>query len=118
MTYLVRGLYRPGADQERLKIRAAHIRYMLEWLPRTVFGAALFNDEAQRAAGMVVALDVATRAEADRFVAGEPYCSAGLFEVVEITALKQMTPPYGPEVLECELARELGSVETHEGKGA
>ena len=114
MAYLVHCLYRDGGDRDRLAIRADHLRHMLHWLPRTVFGSALFDDRRQRAIGMVVAVDVETREEAEAFIAAEPYNRAGLFGAVEITQLKVMTPPYTPDRLEQELAREEALLATRE----
>ena len=103
MAYLVRCLYRPGGAQERLPLRADHIRHMLDWLPRTVFGAAMLDSRGVDAVGMVVALNVSSTAEASTFINAEPYARAGLFASVEITPLVQMTPPYTPEFLLSEL---------------
>ena len=103
MTVLVQAFYRPGGAEARLPIRAAHIRHMLEWLPRTVFGGALLDDRGDPV-GMAVALDVAGRAEAEAFLADEPYARAGLFDDVRIHAMKQMTPPHTPDLLTAELA--------------
>lgn len=105
MPYLIRCLYRPGGAQARLPIRADHIRHMLAWLPQTVFGAAMLDDEGAQPSGMVVALDVPSRDEAQRFIAAEPYNAAGLFGSVQITPLVQMTPPHTPELLERELKK-------------
>ena len=104
MAYLVHCFYRPGGADERLGIRRAHIEHMLEWLPRTVFGSAILGDDGSPA-GMVVALDVATEAQARQFLEAEPYFRAGLFEKVSVNALVQMTPPHTREVLERELAK-------------
>lgn len=108
MTYLVQATYRPGGADARLAIRAEHIRYMLDWLPRTVFGGALLADEAGGGAtGMAVALDVASREDATAFVDGEPYARAGLFDDIRIVAMRQMTPPHDAAFLERELAASL-----------
>jgi len=104
MVFLVHCLYRPGGAEARLAIRHAHIEHMLAWLPHTVFGAAMLDDDGATARGMVVALDVACAEDARRFVAGEPYCRAGLFESIAVHPLVQMTPPYTPDVLLRELA--------------
>jgi uncharacterized protein YciI len=104
MSYLVHCLYRPGGAEDRLAIRRAHIQHMLDWLPRTVFGAAILGSDGQ-ARGMVVALDVASEADARHFTATEPYCAAGLFDTVTISPLVLMTPPYTREVLERELEK-------------
>lgn len=105
MAWLVRCLYRPGGAQARLAIRADHIRHMLEWLPRTVFGAAMLDASAQAPVGMVVTLSVASRGEVQHFIDTEPYFRAGLFASVEVTPLVQMTPPNTPNFLTAELQK-------------
>ena len=105
MAYLVRCLYRDGGARDRLPLRADHIRHMLAWLPHTVFGAAMLDAAGAQPAGMVVALDVASRDEAQRFIDAEPYNAGGLFASVEINPLVQMTPPHTPELLEGELKK-------------
>ncbi|WP_174365401.1 hypothetical protein [uncultured Caballeronia sp.] len=105
MTYLIHCLYRPGGAQERLPIRRAHIEYMLEWLPSTVFGSAILSSNGGTPIGMVVALNVSTNADAQRFISGEPYCSAGLFGTITVNPLVQMTPPYTRDFLESELEK-------------
>lgn len=110
MAYLIHCLYRPGGAQERLAIRRRHIEHMLEWLPRTVFGSAILGDGAEPI-GMVVALSVDDEAEARRFIDDEPYHRAGLFGVVAVNRLVQMTPPHTREVLERELGVSSFSVQ-------
>jgi uncharacterized protein YciI len=105
MAWLIRCLYRPGGASDRLPLRAEHIRHMLDWLPKTVFGAAMLDAGAKEPVGMVVALAVASEAEARGFIDREPYRRAGLFSVVEVTPLVQMTPPHGAEFLLGELKK-------------
>ncbi|MFL9950459.1 hypothetical protein PQR68_31145 [Paraburkholderia agricolaris] len=105
MPFLIHCLYRPGGAADRLPIRRAHIHYMLDWLPVTVFGSAILSADGTQAAGMVVALDVDSETEVRRFIASEPYCSAGLFDTITVNPLVQMTPPYTRAVLERELEK-------------
>lgn len=105
MAWLVRCLYRPGGADDRLSVRAAHIRHMLDWLPKTVFGSAMLDADGRQPIGMVVALSVESAEDARRFIDTEPYCRAGLFSTVELTPLVQMTPPHGPEFLLSELQK-------------
>jgi uncharacterized protein YciI len=42
--------------------------------------------------GSLIILDVADRAEADAFVAGDPYGKAGLFESVQVRPWKKVLP--------------------------
>jgi len=106
MTYLVRALYRPDGDKDRFAIRARHIEHMITWLPRTVFGAAILDEESGRALGMIVVLSVDSQEEARAFLDAEPFFRAGLFGTVEIHQLRQMTPPYTTEFLMSELRNE------------
>lgn len=105
MAWLIRCLYRPGGANDRLSVRADHIRHMLHWLPQTVFGAAMLDADGRQPIGMVVALAVESAEEAQRFIDTEPYRRAGLFATVELTPLVQMTPPNGPEFLLAELQK-------------
>ncbi|MET4579792.1 YciI family protein [Ottowia thiooxydans] len=105
MAWLIRCTYRPGGAAERLGVRASHIRYMLEWLPQTVFGAAMLDETERTPKGMVVALNVTAREQAQHFIDHEPYFCAGLFEMVELTPLIQMTPPQTPDFLLRELQK-------------
>ncbi len=85
---------------------------MLRWLPRTIFGSAMFDEASGRPIGMVVAIDTDARVDAEAFISSEPYNRAGLFRSVELTPLKLMTPPYTPDLLERELAREESAAAT------
>jgi hypothetical protein len=78
---------------------------MLDWLPQTVFGAAMLDAAGKEPVGMVVAVGVDSRVEAQRFIDNEPYCRAGLFSSVEVTPLTQMTPPHRSEFLLGELKK-------------
>ena len=105
MSFLIQCRYRPGAAEERFSIRAKHLEYMISALPNTVAGGALL-DQRGPAIGMFVVLEVEDRAIAERFISGEPYNAAGLFETVEILRLKLMTPEPEPNFLAAELTRQ------------
>lgn len=105
MAYLIHCLYRPGGAEERLAFRRAHIEHMLEWLPRTAFGAAVLGEADGQPRGMVVVLDADELRTAREFIDNEPYARQGLFESIAVNPLVQMTPPHTREVLERELGR-------------
>lgn len=105
MPFLIRCLYRPGGAAARLPIRASHIEYMLSALPETVSGGALLDDHGG-AIGMFVLLNTEQRKSAERFIGDEPYSAAGLFETIEITDAKIMTPEPSPGFLLAELERQ------------
>lgn len=104
--FLVTCLYKPGAAEARMAVRAPHIEYMIAAMPQTVFGGPLLADDGETATGLVVILDLPDRAAADRFVQNEPYFTNDLFERVEIHECRQFVPE--PEVgfLAAELERQ------------
>jgi uncharacterized protein YciI len=79
---------KPGAIEIRKANRDAHLGYARESGVVAIAGPML--DEDGGMVGSLLALDVATRAEAEAFAAKDPYALAGLFASVEITAWKKV----------------------------
>lgn len=71
------------ALQTRLDTRAAHIDYVRA--SGVVAAGGPLLDDAGEMIGSMLILDVADRAAAEEFAAGDPYAQAGVFESVEIT---------------------------------
>ncbi|MDT3443843.1 MULTISPECIES: YciI family protein [Pseudofrankia] len=95
---------RPGTQELRRAIRPAHLEYMMAARSRLVFGGPLTAEDGL-AIGAVFALRVATTSEASRFLAGEPYHQAGVFESVVVHPMRQMVPEDPPGLLDAELDR-------------
>jgi uncharacterized protein YciI len=74
---------RPGALDLRLGTRVSHLAY-LETHASKIFTAGALLDKDGRPAGSLLVIDVADRAEAEAFAAGDPYAKAGLFEGTQI----------------------------------
>lgn len=79
---------KPGALQTRLDNRAAHLAYIEA--TGCVEMAGPFLDEAGQMVGSLVILEVADRAAAEAWAAGDPYARAGLFDSVTIQAWKKV----------------------------
>lgn len=107
MQFAISCLFVRDGHTRRKELRVQHLEYMIGALPYTRFGGGLLDGDGSTAIGMLVVIDVADRREAEAFIAGEPYCRAGLFESIAITRVRQMTPPMEPTVLLQELEREL-----------
>jgi len=75
---------RPGAPPVRQENRAAHLDYIRE--TGVVQQAGPFLDTDGAMTGSLLILDVADRAAAEGWAAGDPYARAGLFEDVRIEA--------------------------------
>ena len=70
---------RPASLDTRLATRAAHIAYLTTYADRVVQGGPLLDTDG-RPCGSLLLVDVADRAAAEGFAAGDPYGRAGLFE--------------------------------------
>lgn len=71
-----------GALPVRQENRPAHVEYLKSGT--TVQQAGPLLDDAGEMCGSLVILDVADMAEAEAWVAGDPYGKAGLFDTVEL----------------------------------
>jgi hypothetical protein len=85
------------ADGQALRAanRQAHLDYLRSFYGRIVAAGPLQSDDGQRMTGSLLILDLADRAEAEAFAAGDPYAQAGLFANVEIHRWKQVLPVAG-----------------------
>lgn len=73
---------KPGALPIRQENRPAHVEYLKA--SGAVSQAGPLLDEKGDMCGSLVILDVADMAEAEAWVAGDPYGKAGLFDKVEL----------------------------------
>ena len=79
MLFAIIGTDRPASLDIRLATRAAHIAYLTTYADRVVQGGPLLDTDG-RPCGSLLIVDVADRAAAEGFAAGDPYGRAGLFE--------------------------------------
>lgn len=101
----------PARRGLREKMRATHLRYMIERRDRILFGGPIRDEANSRSIGSAFALDYSTREEVDQFLAAEPYCIAGVFSSVSVHPMSVMVPERYPGFLEEELQRELSVTE-------
>ena len=92
MAYVLYCLDKPNAAQLRLDNRAAHLDFAKSWGSALALGGPLLSEAKETSEpamiGSLIVLDVDSRAEVDRFIAGDPYGIAGLFESVTVHAYK------------------------------
>lgn len=77
--------------QVRMDNRPAHVEY-LKSFGEKLHAAGPTLDEQGNMNGSVVILDLADKAEAEAFAAGDPYAKAGLFQQVIISPWKKVLP--------------------------
>jgi uncharacterized protein YciI len=80
---------RPGSLDLRMATRPAHLTFIEAHAAKVMNGGALLDAEG-RPAGSLLVIDVADRAEAEAFVAADPYVKAGLFESSVIRPFRQV----------------------------
>ena len=81
--YVIMAFDKPDSAQLRLDTREAHIDYVLS-RGSIITGGPFMSEDGETMIGSLIVLDVASQAEAEAFVAGDPYQKAGLFEKIEI----------------------------------
>ena len=84
MPYFVEVRDRPGCEQIRIDFQEQHLAYLDSNINRLLAAGGLLDDEGAVAQGGLFILDVDNRADAQRFIAEDPFSKAGLFEIVQI----------------------------------
>ena len=78
---------KPDSLALRLATREAHLAYVGGFRDQMKLGGPLLDDKDDMAGSLII-LDVADRAAAEAFSAGDPYTQAGLWRRVDITAFR------------------------------
>jgi uncharacterized protein YciI len=83
MPFMIRCTDRPGAAALRAATRADHLVYLEPVRPRILAAGALLDD-AGTPIGSLILFDTDDRAEAEAFIANDPFNKAGLFQSVKV----------------------------------
>ena len=97
MLYHIHAIDRADAGSTRADNRAEHLDYLSGFKNIVLAGAAL-SDDGETPVGSVLVVNVADRAEAEAFSAGDPFTKAGLFGSVSITRMRKGV--FSPEAAE------------------
>ncbi len=95
MLFIVLTTDKPGAADIRAANRPEHLDYLKGFGAQIVAGGATLSDDGEAMTGSFLLIDVADRAAADAFAAGDPFAKAGLFEKTEIRRWRKVifNPP-------------------------
>jgi uncharacterized protein YciI len=85
MPYAIVFFDKENSAELRLKLRPAHVDYMKANLPRVIASGGLLTDDGETGQGGVIILDTDSRAEAEAFVAGDPFFTGGLYGNYTVT---------------------------------
>ena len=89
MPYMIATYEKPGHEHVRDATRAKHLEYLEANVERMIAGGGFWNDEGTSVIGGLILVDVDTRAEAEAFIADDPFTAADLFERVELVRWRQ-----------------------------
>lgn len=105
MLYMIYGVDKPGEEGRAIRAAARedHFAYLEKHKDIIVLGGATLADPPDDArTGSVLIVNVASRAAADAFAAGEPFRKAGLFAAYTVTRMRrgQWRPEAAPRTAE------------------
>ena len=84
MPYMIRAYDRPDTQDLRQALRATHLQFLDDNKALLLACGALLDDEGAQGLGSLYVVNLDSRAEAEAFVAGDPYAQGGLFERVDV----------------------------------
>jgi len=79
MPYAIQTVDKAGGAPIRAAARAAHLEYLTVNKHKLLAAGALIDDDGTGGNGGILIVDTDDRAEAERFVAEDPFTKAGLY---------------------------------------
>ena len=83
MPYAIIATDDPGKEALRRQHRQAHVQHLASNAHRLLAAGALLSEEGNPTGSLIV-VDTESRAEAEAFLAADPYASEGLFVTVQV----------------------------------
>ena len=85
MPYAIVTKDKPDHLRVRTEARDAHVAFLDANVDKLLAAGALIEDDGSGGRGGIIILDTDDRAEAEAFIANDPFAKAGLFESVTVT---------------------------------
>ncbi len=92
MIFVFHLIDRPGSAELRHRVRPEHKRYLGALADRIAFAGPLVADDGQAMTGSLLAIDFDSRAEAEAWLAGDPFVRAGLYASMRIDGFANLWP--------------------------
>lgn len=83
MLFVITALDRPGALDQRLKVRPRHLEYLQDRASQIKVGGALLDQHDQPMGSMLV-IEAESAAAAEAFAADDPFSREGVFEQITV----------------------------------
>jgi uncharacterized protein len=84
MPFMINADDRPGSAELRQKVRPDHLAFLVSRESQLIAAGAKLSDDGMVTHGSFYIIDTDDRAEAEAFIAADPYSQAGLFGTVRI----------------------------------
>ena len=84
MPYMIETFDKPNRQELRKQTRNEHLDYLAAHAAKLLACGAKLNDDGSDAGGGIYIVDVETRAEAEQFIAADPFSKVDLFREVRI----------------------------------
>ena len=81
---------RPGTEELRIQVRPVHREYLAKASDRMAFAGPLTSDDGQQIVGSLLVMDFPNRADANAWLANEPFNKAGVYEKPVIHGFNNM----------------------------
>lgn len=85
MPYAIITQDKPNSLELRNSVRAEHLDYLIANQHKLLAGGAVLNDDGSGGHGGIIIVDTDDRAEAETFIANDPFTKAGLFEKITVS---------------------------------
>ena len=92
MVFVFRLLDKPDSAALRQRVRPEHKAYLAAVAERIAFAGPLTHDDGVTMIGSLLAIEFASRADADAWLADEPFTRAELYAGVEVHAFVNLWP--------------------------
>jgi uncharacterized protein len=79
MPYMIHAIDKPGSTALRQSTRPVHLQFLAANAARLLACGALLDEETGEGIGSLYIVDTEDRAEAEAFIAADPFSGAGLF---------------------------------------
>lgn len=90
MPYVIQTRDKPDRAHLRTEHRPEHLEFLDANKHRLLAAGAVIDDDGSGGHGGVIILDTDDRAEAEQFIADDPFTKAGLFESVVVTRWRKV----------------------------
>ena len=85
MPYAIITQDKPDQLDLRNSVRAEHLDYLVANQDKLLAAGAMIEDDGTGGHGGIIIVDTDDRAEAEAFIANDPFTKAGLFEDITVT---------------------------------